>query len=283
MTPSATHLNSNSIRSGDGALTVEMVSGQCALTSAWAASPLKILSPRPRGQSVWAYLSSFGGGFVAGDEVRLQVKLGADTRCFLSTQASTKIYRNPQLRPCSFHLSASLEAGSILVQAPDPIQAFAGSSYRQRQEFHLESTAGLMLVDWFCSGRIARGERWAFGNLESRNEIFVGGQPLLIDALSLHPDEGTIDGRHRMGRFNCLALVVLAGKPLRDHARRIFERAACQNIQRSSTQVTSASPIRDGVVLRIAGEKTEDVAREIREHFDFLAEVLGDDPLARKW
>jgi len=49
-------------------LTVESVSGQSAVTSVFAQNPLKLLTPRSRGQSVWAYTSSFGGGFVAGDE-----------------------------------------------------------------------------------------------------------------------------------------------------------------------------------------------------------------------
>lgn len=30
-----------------------------------------------------------------------------------------------------------------------------------------------MLVDWVTSGRMARGEGWAFNRLESRNEVMV--------------------------------------------------------------------------------------------------------------
>jgi len=45
-------------------------------------------------------MSSFGGGLVAGDETQVTIKLGEQTRCFLTTQASTKVYRNPFGRPC---------------------------------------------------------------------------------------------------------------------------------------------------------------------------------------
>ena len=51
-------------RQGQGRLEIGMVAGQSAVTSVWAASPLKILTPRPWGKAVWAYLSSFGGGLV---------------------------------------------------------------------------------------------------------------------------------------------------------------------------------------------------------------------------
>src|ERR1700743_2023110 len=71
----------------DGAqLTVECVAGQRTVTSAFARNPLKLLTPRARGQSVWAYTSSFGGGFVAGDETRLDLRIGSGARCFLGTQ-----------------------------------------------------------------------------------------------------------------------------------------------------------------------------------------------------
>src|SRR5439155_733831 len=147
------------IAPGRGGLQVDMVNDESAVTSAWASSPLKLLVPRPRGKSVWVYLSSFGGGLVAGDETGLDLRLAAGTRAFISTQASTKVYRNPHTRPCGHQLTAALGADSLLVLAPDPVQAFAGSSYSQRQVFRLQPGASLVLVDWFTSGRSACGER----------------------------------------------------------------------------------------------------------------------------
>jgi hypothetical protein len=45
---------------GGAALEVESVCGASAVTSALARSPLKLLTPRARGRSVWACTSSFG-------------------------------------------------------------------------------------------------------------------------------------------------------------------------------------------------------------------------------
>src|SRR4029453_14212228 len=116
---------------GYASLHVTLVSQESAVTSAFATSPMKLLTPRSRGRSVWAYGSSFGGGLVAGDQTRLDLQLGPGARCFLGTQASTKVYRNPGLRPCGHETDAILAAGSLLVFAPDPVQAFAQSSYTQ--------------------------------------------------------------------------------------------------------------------------------------------------------
>ena len=87
------------IPNGTAGLHVAKVRERSTVISSWARSPLSLLTPRCRGESVWAYTSNYGGGMVAGDETRLDEIVDADTRVFLGTQASTKIYRNPARRP----------------------------------------------------------------------------------------------------------------------------------------------------------------------------------------
>src|ERR1051326_715369 len=130
---------------GHAKLEVSRVSGKSAVTAAYASSPLKLLTPRARDESVWAYTSSFGGGLLAGDQTSLEVHLKPGARCFLSTQAATRIYRNPAGLPCSARPEAMLERDAILVFAPDRVQPFAESIYRQRQTWHLAENAGLAL------------------------------------------------------------------------------------------------------------------------------------------
>jgi urease accessory protein len=264
-------------------LEVNVVAGQSAVTSACAFNPLKLLLPRSRGPCVWAYLSSMGGGLVAGDQTSLDLCLGPKSRCFLTTQALTKVYRNPRLRPCSHRLSARLEQRSLLVFAPEPIQAFADSTYSQRQEFHLHPTAGLVLVDWLCSGRAARGERWTFKCLQSRNEIFLGGERILLDSLLLDAAQGPLRGARRMGRFNCLALVAVIGDSLAPQAAQILAGVAAQPVVPGASILCSASPLRQGVLLRVAGERVEEVGLEIQRLLGFVPEFLQDDPWSRKW
>ena len=264
-------------------LDVEVVAGRSAATAVCASNPMKILVPRPRGGSVWASLGSFGGGFVAGDETCLDVSLGANARCFLTTQASTKIYRNPRLRPCGHALRAQLGDDSLLVLAPDPIQSFAGSTYDQRQEFHLQPSASLVLLDWFCSGRSARRERWSFTRLQSRNEVFLGPARLLLDSLLLDQAHGPLEGSSRMGRFNCLALLVMTGPMVAGAAARMLAEVETLPVTRRAELIVSASPIRQGVMFRVAGESSEGVGREVRRLLAFVADLLGDDPWARKW
>ncbi|HEY3855413.1 MAG TPA: urease accessory protein UreD [Verrucomicrobiae bacterium] len=268
---------------GNAGFMVNKVAGKSAVTESWCRNPLKILTPCPRGPTVSAYLSSFGGGLVAGDQTSLTLNLGAGARCFLTTQASTKVYRNPAQKPCSHELIAQLADDSLLVIAPDPVQSFADSSYRQSQKFSLHSTAGLVLLDWFCSGRAARGERWSFQRLQSRNEIFVNGELRLLDSLILDRSHGSIAGKHRLGRFNCVAMVAILGSQLKDHARALLQHMESRPVERGSSLLFSASPIRDGAVFRVAGESHEEVGHHIHHSLRFMRGLLQDDPWHRKF
>jgi len=281
---------------GRASLEVQLVAGESAVTASYATNPLKLLSPRARGQSVWAYTSSFGGGLVAGDQTKLDLRIGPGACCFLGTQASTKIYRNPALLPSGHETRATLDAGSLLVFAPDPVQAFAGSSYTQRQEFHLAADASLVLLDWFTSGRAARGERWAFNHFASRNSTYVGSsrreeahseklssELVFLDSLLLDAEDGPLTAPHRTGRFNCFATLLLLGPAVHELAQAMLADIGQRAVSRQTSLLFAASSVRDGAVLRLAGERVEDVTHELRQRLSPLSASLGDNPWARKW
>jgi urease accessory protein len=240
---------------------------------------MKMLTPVARGRSVWAFTSSFGGGLVAGDQTQLDLTVGTGASCFLGTQSSTKVYRNPGGRPCSHATHAVVEADSLLVFAPEPVQPFAQSRYAQRQEFRLATGAGLVLLDWLTAGRVARGERWAFGHYQSRNDVFIDGERVLVDSLLLNAAQTA----PRMGRFDCLATLLLIGPPLRAAASRLIQGLAGRPVEKQAAQLCSASPVPDGVLLRVAGRQVENVRRELQQHLEFVSDRLGDNPWARKW
>jgi urease accessory protein len=283
MSSLAAELAPTALARGCASLDVEVVCGESTVVSASASSPLKLLTPCARGKSVWAYASNFGGGLVAGDETRLNLRVGASARSFVGTQASTKVYRNPARLPCSHTTRATLENEALLVFAPDAVQAFAGSTYRQRQEFHLAEGAGLVLLDWFTSGRAARGERWVFNHFQSRNDVFIRGERVFLDSILLNSESGDMASSHRMGRFNCFAMLLLIGAPLRDIAGNLLKEISDRTVERAAPLVCCASTVRDGAVLRLAGEEIESVSHEIKQHLNFIADLLGDNPWSRKW
>ena len=269
---------------GDAGLSVKMVAGQSAVTEVWCANPLKACSsPCPRGSAVSAcFSSSFGGGMVAGDQTSLNVARGRWRPLFshdpgidqsLSPQS---IAKTVQPRTCP-HIWRSIH--SWLLRQSE-VQSFADSIYLiNRRGFFLHAgaesgPAGLVFVP---GARLAENDG-AFNRLQSRNEIFVDGDQRLLDSLLLDRAHGPIDGEHRLGRFNCVGMIVIFGQRLRDDARALLEGIRSQPVERHSRLIFSASPIRDGAVLRVAGEFHEEVARHVYQSLGFVSRLLQDDP-----
>jgi urease accessory protein len=268
-----------SLRAGAGALAIAHSGVRSVVTRARAASPLRLLMPKNDGTAAWVYTSTFGGGLVGGDCIDLEVDIGAGAACFLSTQASTKVYRSRS--GAESRVSARVASGGFLAMVPDPVVCFRASRFRQLQRVDLAGDAGLVFVDWVTSGRRAAGERWAFHEYTTCFQVRVDDRLLVHDAVMLRAAD--IDVAERMGRFDVLALVVMMGPRVREAAKALVERIGASPLGRRADQITSAAAVGDGCVMRVAGVSVEEVARTVREWCACVPRELGDDPWSRKW
>ena len=266
---------------GSGALQISRDGAQSFVRRAFAASPLRLLTPRNHGSAAWIYTSSFGGGLLDGDDVRLRIDVDRTAAAFISTQASTKVYRSVA-EAAATSLDARVREGGLLIVAPDPIVCFASARYRQTQRFDLEGDAGLILIDWFTSGRHATGERWMFQSYSSRSEIRRDDVTVWRDATLLDALDGPISAR--MTRFDVFATIVISDPRLGTDAATIMAGISNTPVTRMANLIVSASPIDgSGCVVRLAGISVEEVGRAIRRYLAFVPDLLGDDPWARRW
>jgi urease accessory protein len=254
--------------------------GRSVVARAYATSPLRLLTPVNHGDAAWVYASSYGGGLVDGDSVELNVHVAAGASAFLSTQASTKVYRST--RGARTATRARIDAGGFLVVAPDPIVCYAGARYQQAQRFAVDADGALVLVDWVTSGRRAAGERWRFVEYDARTEVRTGATLALCDRLLLRAADGDLN--ERMGRFDVLALVVLVGSGVLGEAAQVVTCVAARPLERRPALLMSAAPLRGGgCAVRVAGQSVEQVGSAIAELLAFVPRRLGDDPWSRKW
>jgi urease accessory protein len=220
---------------------------------------------------------------VAGDNIEIEIKVDTGAICFFGSQASNKVYRNPQGLSCTHRLSASVAERALFVLAPDPVQCFAEASYEQKQSFHLAEGANLVLVDWLSAGRLSRGERWSFNRYVSRNEVFRGERRALLDAIDLDARTVSLTNRFGVGRFNCFATAVILGPMVNPFAQELVSRIASEPITPGPSLLVSASPISDGALLRVAGMSIEEVGHALYKNLRFISTLLKDDPWLRKW
>jgi urease accessory protein len=268
------------VRPGIGRLDVECVAARSVVSRAFATSPLRLLTPRSHGRAAWVYTASYGGGLLGGDALALSIHVGTHARAFLSTQASTKVYRAD--RPASVEVVGTVAAAGQLIVWPDPVVCFAGSSYRQRQAFDIEGSAALVLVDWMTSGRRACGERWNFERYDSRVTVRFDGRPVLIDAVSLSAGEGDLAAR--MGRFDVMCAVTIVGHSLGPQVDGILSSTAGIPFERHANTLVAAAPLSGaGCIVRILGRSVQDVGRVLGDYLSFVTDLLGDDPWLRKW
>jgi len=269
-------------RPGAGRLEVALVDGQSTVVGCLAKSPLQLLTPRPRGEAAWVLAASHGGGLVAGDAIELELSIGTGATASLSTQAETKVYRTPaRSTGASQRLSAAVGQGALLALLPDPVSPFAGSRYDQVQSFALDAGGSLVVLDAVTAGRAARGERWRLLGYRARNEVRVAGQLVLADALRLEAGEGPPLAL-RLEGLELLATVVLLGPRLAPAARELLSRLSGAPAAGDAPVLTAASPLRDGLLLRLAARTVEAGMAAIRAHLSFLAAPLDGDPLLRR-
>ncbi|HWE00936.1 MAG TPA: urease accessory protein UreD [Tepidisphaeraceae bacterium] len=271
-------------RAGYGAFEVRRVADRSVVTRVVAKSPLRLLTPRGcAGNAAWVFSSTFGGGLVAGDQINIDASVGEKATCVFSTQASTKVYRSIDAGPTRQSLRLRVGPGGVCALLPDPLTCFAGAVFEQRIDVDLDSTATLVLVDWLTSGRRARGERWAFQKYLSRIDVRRENKLAFRDAVLLDEADGPIDGDYRMGRCDCFGVVLLLGPRVEAACAQLLNQANAQPVTRGESLIFSASPLAGGMILRVAGPRTEIVGKWIRDRLRFVPGLLGGDPWARKW
>jgi len=267
-------------RPGAGRLAVARVAGRSALVACAATSPLHLFTPRAAGEAVWAIATTHGGGLLAGDEIELDLQVGPGARALYGTLSNTRVYRSTGALTVQ-RLTAEIAPGATLGVLPEPTACFAGARFRQEQRFALAPGASLLLLDAFTEGRGARGERWAFEACLSRNVVEVGGRLLLADGLRLVRGEGPSPA-DRMAGMAMVATLVALGPAVAAGARRLLERHAALPVDPGAAVFSAASPLGDGVLLRLAAPTVAAGAAFVRESLAFAAPLFGGDPFQRR-
>ena len=116
--------------------------------------------------SAYTLLVNPSGGLVGGDQLSIDLSVGPNAHVLISSPSANRVYRTlaePSVQEILVHVGAE----AILEWAPEHTIPFAGSRFRQTIDVTLSAGATVLLWDAVASGRIARGERWAFASLDN--------------------------------------------------------------------------------------------------------------------
>ena len=276
-------------------LEAALVRGKTRIIASKNIQPLKILQPASPTSASHIVLSSYGGGLVAGDVIRLGVAVGAGARLFLSTQASTRVFRSIDGAVAEQHTVGELAENALAVIFPDPVVPQAESRYRQTQEWHLQLTALLLLVDWFHSGRMDQGERFAFTSFHSELRVRVAGRLVLLDRFGFEPAANIAASPANFAGYQTFFSVFLVGSASDARFQALAAMLARQKMPGSNGPhfningqecMVSVTQARENVwVLRAAAHSRMALQPLCEQILAALAsdELLGYNPLARKY
>ncbi|MGY3088875.1 urease accessory protein [Hymenobacter sp. UYAg731] len=293
--PALPHSSSTGPLAAWSVLEVAQVRGRSRLIACKNIQPLKLLQPAAPTSACQVVLSSYGGGLVAGDVIRLRITGQAGSRLVLTTQASTKVFRSIDGAVAEQHTVGELGENALAVIFPDPVVLQAESRYRQVQEWHLQPTSLLLLVDWLHSGRMDQGERFAFTSLHSELRVRVAGRLVVLDRFGFEPAENIAASPANFAGYQTFFSVFLVGSPDDARFRFLGEMLARQQMPDSTGPhfsingrecVVSVARARATVwVLRAAAHSRMALQPLCEEILAALADaqLLGYNPLARKY
>lgn len=271
------------------------VRGKSRLVACKNIQPLKLLQPAAPAHAYHVVLSSYGGGLVAGDAIRLRVTVRAGARLVLSTQASTRVFRSIDGAVAEQHTAGELAEHALAVVFPDPVVPQADSRYRQVQAWHLQPTSLLLLVDWFHSGRMDQGERFTFHSFHSELRVRVAGRLVVLDRFDFEPTEHIAASPANFAGYQTFFSAFLVGSPDDARFQLLGEVLARQKMPgstgphfRISSQpyVVSVARARENVwVLRAAAHSRLALQPLCDALLAGLADerLLGYNPLGRKY
>ncbi|NJL18571.1 MAG: hypothetical protein HC938_16840 [Nitrospira sp.] len=162
--------------------------GRTVIAQSYFTTPWKLLPPIYLDDTGAAYtlLINPSGGLVGGDGLSIDMTLDRDAHVLVSAPSANRVYRSEE-KLSEQLITITVGPHAILEWLPEHTIPFAGSRFRQAIHARLAPGAAIILWDALASGRMARGERWAFTHLENEIHITTATGASLVERYILDP------------------------------------------------------------------------------------------------
>ncbi len=167
--------------------------GRTIIARSHCTSPWHLFPPIYLDDSGAAYtlLLNPSGGLVGGDRLSIDMTLGPQSHVLISTPSANRVYRSLG-DEAEQKVRLSVASGAVLEWFPEVTIPFAGSRFVQTMDVTLAEGATALIWDSLASGRIARGERWAFASLQNEIRITTASEERLLERYGITPTQGEV-------------------------------------------------------------------------------------------
>ncbi len=237
---------------------------------------LKARFPRVHGDAAEVITVNLSGGVAGGDQLAVQVSLGAGGRATISGQAAERFYRAlPGSPPSRVRTALTVAAGGRLEWLPQESILFDRSSLDRSLDVDLAEDACFLGVESLVFGRAAMGETVEHVRLRDLIRVRRGGTLLLHDVTRLRGCAREVLARRATGggmrAFATLAFAAPGAERLLDPVRDAL----------AGTPAEAGASGWDGLlVARLAAPSGAALRSAVTAA---LAALRGGRPLPRAW
>jgi urease accessory protein len=206
---------------------------------------------------VYTLLVNPSGGLVGGDHLTIRATVGAGAHVLFSTPSANRIYRS-SVEVARQTMQLDVGADAIVEWVPETAIPYAGSRYAQT--FHIRVACGGVLWFWeaVASGRIARGERWAFKEFSSHIRIETAAGGKIVERMVVVPGRSD-DGGGLASAWNYVASAFLVSDAVPDEVLAGIEEEAATRLESPGAEVLGgmSRPAAPGLALKIVAHTGE--------------------------
>ncbi len=128
------------------------------------------------------------GGLVAGDHLSIHAVLEEGAHVVMTTPSANRVYRSLG-EDSRQSVTLSVAPGAVIEWFPEVTIPYAGSRFVQTMAVTLARGATALVWDSLASGRVARGERWAFTSLHNEIDLTLASGARLLERYYVSPEE----------------------------------------------------------------------------------------------
>ena len=186
---------------------------------------------------------NISGGMVGGDRLDTTIELRPHAHAVLTTASAAKAYRTEEA-VASQDTKITLGAHATLEYLPDHLIPHAGAAIDQTLRIDMTRGSRAIVYDAMAAGRVGRGERWKFRELNSEVAITHDGHPRYLNRTRIRPASQPLDQLGWMESCNYLGTIAMATDEPRDWKR--LAAVLDRELQGIEGVQGSASPIAHG-------------------------------------
>lgn len=276
-------------------LEISLVENKSVLTTSKVFKPLKVFQLKKQ-KACQIVFSNYGGGFVEGDQILLNVGCHAGTTTVFSSQANTRIYKSTVGLKARQEINGKIGEGAFVVYMGDPLVPQEDSIFEQVFRWNLEKDSVLLLVDWFEAGRILNNERFAFNSFSAEMKVTKENVAIVWDKFKIEPSTTNVNSPGAFLHHSSYLNIFLVGheglervQALETHLRflghKYFQEDKPLKLNELELLGAVAKVNEQAFIVRCSAKSNEALRPFVKELSAILEDekLLGFNPLTRKF